>query len=297
MIAKKRDDSPHINKNRSKGEKVVYTIAFIVFCLYTVTIVYALFYLIMKSLQDSYEAVESIKVFSFERGFHLENYYRALFEFNWAGNNLIGMFFNSVFYTVIKIVGAVTASTFTGYVFSKYKFKFRSVLYAVAIFSMTVPVLGSASSMLNLSWNMGIYNNRLFPVVTSFAGFGFNFLVMYAFFDNVSWSYAEAVFIDGGGHFTVFFKIMIPQAVPSMVTLAILAFIGNWNNYMDILLYMPDYPTLASGLYVISQSEVGRDYRPVYFAGLVYTLIPVLVIFCCFSNVIMKNLSIGGLKG
>ena len=60
---------------------------------------------------------------------------------------------------------------------------------------------------------------------------------------------------------------------------------------------MPDFPTLASGLYVISQSEIGRDYRPRYFAGLVYALIPVLVIFSCFSDVIMKNLSIGGLKG
>ena len=292
-----KDDSPHINKNRSQIEKIVYTIAFVIFCIYTLSIAYPLFYLIIKSLQDCYEAVESIELFSFKRGFHLENYYYALFEFKWAGNNLINMFVNSVFFTVIRIAGAVIASTFTGYVFSKYNFKGRPVLYAVAIFSMTVPVLGSAASMLDLCWKIGIYNNWLFPVVTSFGGFGFNFLVMYAFFDNVSWSYAEATFIDGGGHFTVFFKVMIPQAVTSMITLAILAFIGNWNNYMDILLYMPDFPTLASGLYVISQSEIGRDYRPRYFAGLVYTLIPVLTMFCCFSDVIMKNLSIGGLKG
>ena len=133
--------------------------------------------------------------------------------------------------------------------------------------------------------------------MTFTSGFGFNFIVLYGFFANVSWSYAEAVFIDGGGHATVFFKIMLPQAFPPMMTLAIMSFIGCWNDYMTTLLYMPDYPTLASGIYKI-QTTMKRDgHYPLYFAGLVIATIPVIVIYSLFSDMIMKNFTVGGLKG
>ena len=145
---------------------------------------------------------------------------------------------------------------------------------------------------------MGIYNTPQFPILTNCAGFGFNFLILYGFFSNLSWSYAEAVFIDGGGHFTVFTKIMLPQALPCIVTLFITSFITCWNDYQTLLLYMPDYPTLASGIYKI-QLSIKRDGTkyPEYFAGLVIAVLPILVLFSVFSDTIMSNFTVGGLKG
>ncbi|MCL2751265.1 MAG: ABC transporter permease subunit, partial [Firmicutes bacterium] len=110
-------------------------------------------------------------------------------------------------------------------------------------------------------------------------------------------SYAEAVYVDGGGEYTVLFRIMLPVALPPMSALFIMACIGAWNDYMTVILYLPSYPTIASGLYEI-QYLFERDARlPLYFAALIISIIPVLTLFALFSGKIMKNMTVGGLKG
>ena len=66
---------------------------------------------------------------------------------------------------------------------------------------------------------------------------------------------------------------------------------------MPMILYLPSYPTLASGLYTYQSNAIRGVNFPVYFAGVIISLIPVIVIFACFSDLMMKNMSVGGLKG
>ena len=120
--------------------------------------------------------------------------------------------------------------------------------------------------------------------------------MLYAFFRNVSWEYAEAVLIDGGGHFTVFFKIMLPMAIPAVGALALVNGIAAWNSYMDVLLYNPDWPTLASGLYGLSRTLPRSGNTPAYYAALVISIIPLLTIFIIFSDKVMANFTVGGVQ-
>ena len=163
---------------------------------------------------------------------------------------------------------------------------------------MTIPVIGTTAAMLKMLNFVGVYNTPLLPVFIGFSGFGFNYLVLRGFFSNLSWSYAESVFVDGGGDLTVFFKIMLPQAFPCLLTLFLMSFITTWNDYQTLLLYMPDYPSLSSGLYLVERS-LTRDPLgyPTYYAGLVISIIPIIVIFSIFSDTIMANFTVGGLKG
>lgn len=301
MIKKKmKKDAASILTKRSKGEKVLYGIVFVIFSLYAVSLLYPLIYLLMNSLRDmlSYNR----DPMAFPKEFHFQNYVTALTGMKMITSTgrdvyLPEMFFNSIWYCAVTILGSVLMSSFTGYAFSKYNFKAKSVMYTLVIFSMTIPVVGTTGSMFKLVSDIGIYNTPMYAILYSLGGFGFNFLVMYGFFKNISWSYAEATFIDGGGHFTVFFRIMLPQASMSILTLAIISFIGVWNDYMTVLLYLPDYPTLASGLYKIGKSFTRSGDYPSYYAGLVIATIPVLVVFAAFSDTIMNNFSVGGLKG
>ena len=301
MIKKRmKKDVASILTKRSKGEKVLYGIIFVIFSLYAVSLLYPLVYLLMNSLRDmlSYNR----DPMAFPKEFHFQNYVTALTGMKMITSTgrdvyLPEMFFNSIWYCAVTILGSVLMSSFTGYALSKYNFKAKPVMYTLAIFSMTIPVVGTTGSMFKLVSDMGIYNTPMYAILHSLGGFGFNFLVMYGFFKNISWSYAEATFIDGGGHFTVFFRIMLPQASMSILTLAIISLIGVWNDYMTVLLYLPDYPTLASGLYRIQKSFTRSGDYPSYYAGLVVATIPVLVVFAAFSDTIMNNFSVGGLKG
>ena len=82
-----------------------------------------------------------------------------------------------------------------------------------------------------------------------------------------------------------------------MFVLMLMNFIGGWNDYTAPTLYLPSYPTLASGMYQVANTLQRTGRVPIYFAGLVMSVIPILLLFCVFGNKMMTSVSIGGLKG
>ena len=279
-IFKKKIRESSILYQRSKGEKVLFLI---------------------NSLQDRtiYEVNLALgNAFEFPSALHWENYSYAFTQLSYNGANIFSMFFNSIWYTLAYTLGGVLMSACTGYALAKYRFKLRGFMYGVIIFTMTIPTVGTTGALFNLVYNvLHIYDSPLYVILKHLCGTGLNFLVLYGFFRNVSWSYAEAAFMDGAGHARVFFSIMLPQALPAVVTLSIVSGIAAWNDYMDVLMYLPSFPTIASGMYGVSRTLPRQGYSTVYFAALVISMLPILILFTCFSNVIMKNFAVGGLKG
>lgn len=300
-MRKKRDyDNDGILKQRTKSERVVFAIVFALFAFYALSLIFPFLWLIVNSFKDGAEYAIGVSLrqpFSLPEKWLFSNYTYAISQMEYNGNTYLHMFFYSVVFSIIASLEGVFMSALTGYGFSKFQFKGKSVMYAVVIFSMTIPIIGTMGANFKLMSDLGIYNTPWYIVVANLGGFGFNFLVMYGYFKNLSWSYAEAVFVDGGGHFTAFFRIMLPQAAAPIGTLFIMAMITSWNDYMTYILYMPDYPTIAAGMYSIEQSLFRTGQVPIYFAALVLSIIPVLIVFALFSNTIMKNFTMGGLKG
>ncbi len=281
------------------SQKVVFSVVFVLFAIYALSMIIPFCILILYSLENNiaYE-INLGQPFRFPDKLVFDNYIYAFSELEYRGTGFFGMVFNSVWYTAIATVGPLLANTCVGYAVSKYKFKLRNVYYGVLIFCMTVPIIGTTGATMQLYADLRLYNTGpLLQLFTRLGAGGIGFLVIYAFFKNISWEYAEAALIDGAGHFTVFFRIMVPMAIPAMGALALINGIAAWNAYQDVLLYNPDWPTLASGLYGLSRTLPRLGNTPAYYAALVISLIPILIIFCLFSDKIMKNFSVGGLKG
>lgn len=301
LLKRRKAGESSILYQRSKGEKILYAFIFLLFFLYAASLVFPLLWLLMNSLQDRtlYELNQIYgKAFVFPTELHWENYSYAFTQLTYNDANIFMMFFNSVWYTLAYTLGGVLMSAFTGYALAKYKFKARGLIYGIIIFTMTIPTVGTTGAMFNLVYNvLHLYDSPLYVILRHLSGTGLNFLVLYGFFKNVSWSYAEAAFIDGAGHARVFFSIMLPQAVSAIGTLCIVSGIAAWNEYMDVLMYLPSFPTIASGMYGVSRTLPRQGYSTVYFAALVISMLPILIVFSCFSNVIMKNFAVGGLKG
>lgn len=281
------------------SQKVVFSVVFVLFAIYALSMIIPFCVLILYSLENNiaYE-INLGQPFRFPDKLVFDNYIYAFSELEYRGTGFFGMVFNSVWYTAIATVGPLLANTCVGYAVSKYKFKLRNVYYGVLIFCMTVPIIGTTGATMQLYADLRLYNTGpLLQLFTRLGAGGIGFLVIYAFFKNISWEYAEAALIDGAGHFTVFFRIMVPMAIPAMGALALINGIAAWNAHQDVLLYNPDWPTLASGLYGLSRTLPRLGNTPAYYAALVISLIPILIIFCLFSDKIMKNFSVGGLKG
>lgn len=283
---------------KSIGEKIVFGIALAFFALWAISLLYPLVWLLVNSIKTPLRYDEELHlglvIPPFEK-WKLKNYATALEGLTYQNTGFFGMIFNSVWYCVLSLAVNMFFSCCTGYVLSKYKFRGRDAIYATAILCMTLPILGTGGATYTFYYTTCMYDTIFYVIYSSLGSFGMRFLMMYGFFKGVSWDYAEAVFIDGGSDYTVFFKIMLPLAFPMILTLSITGFIGLWNSYEALMIYLPSYPTLAVGMYQVAENYVGKE--PVYYAAMIVSLVPVVTIFIAFSDLIMNNMSIGGLKG
>lgn len=279
-------------------EKIVLTIVSIIFVIYAFSLMYPFFFTFVNSLKPG-----SINdnVYFFTKELRWENYKTALLYKNKYQNiDLANLFFNSIWQTLLATTLGMIASSCMAYVTAKYDFKFLKILYAIGIFAMVIPIIGSTPAMYKLLSDWGIRNNPYLIGVIWFNGFGFSFLVLYSFFKTVSWTYAEAAFIDGASHFKTFIKVMIPQALPAVASVMIINAIGFWNDHMTALLYIPDYPNISLGLYrirILCTNGLIQGGMPVFYAMMLLSLIPIMVVFIAFQKTIMSNISTGGLKG
>jgi len=288
---------------RGPWTKFVFAIVFTFFALYGLSLVFPVIWMFLTSLKNHVtEFSQEGNAFLLPANWLFSNYLEAFQSLQAERTTFIGMFFNSVWYSVLAVGTNLFVSALTGYVMAKYKFRGRGIIFSVAIFCMIIPLIGTTVALYRLYGQMGLLDTPWFVIVANLGGFGFNFLIMYGFFSNVSWSYAEAVYVDGGGEYTILFKIMLPIAVPMLAALFIMGFIGTWNDYLNVILYLPSYPNLAAGLFMVEEEMLaGRQGGffnvPVLFAAMLISIVPVLIIFTIFSGIIMKNLTVGGLKG
>lgn len=282
-------------KNMKPTEKIVYVTVFIVFTIYAALLLYPFLFSFVASLKENGRAFIENSV-SFPFPMHWKNYVRAFEELTVAENSFFKMIFNTFWYAGMSTVLGILCSSATAYVVCKYQFWGKEFLYGLALFIMIIPVYGSLPTTYRLLSALNFLDSYAF-VFTATSGFGFNFIVMYSFFKGISWNYAEAAFVDGAGNFRVFFNIMFPMALPAMTAIAVMSFVGTWNNYETPLLFMPNLPTLASGLWLYERRIKYTANQPIYFAGVLISLIPVVALFVGFQNTIMENVYSGGLKG
>ena len=296
LLYKKAKREVNILNKRSAGEKVLFAVIFVLFMIYSLTMIFALCWMVVNSLKGRLEYANGNTISLPER-FRFGNYFDAFQTLNFGNHTFFEMIFNSVWYTVLGVALTCFVPAVTGYVFAKYNFGGKQLIFTLAILSMTLPIVGGTAAYMRLMHRLKLFDSPLFVVVANLGGFSGTFLVFNAFFKGISWSYAEAAILDGANPYVIFFRIMLPQAKGIVLTYAITNSIAFWNEYQSIVLYLPSYPTLASGLFEFKARATRMANYPVYFAGLIISMIPTLVLFSAFSGRIMTSISVGGLKG
>ena len=275
--------------------KIAFIIAFVCFAVYSFSMLFTLGWAFLQSLKTNSEFWENM--IALPKKWLLSNYIKAFGVLEYNKTTFAGMFINSFWFAAGSTLLSVLSHCVTGYVFAKYKFKGREAAFSFVLFTLTIPIVGSLPSLYKVIYYLNLNDSPLF-LVTALGGFGGNFLITYAYFKNIDWAYAEAAFIDGAGHWYVFFRIYLPLAAGPVAALSILGFIGQWNNYETPMLFLDkNYPTLASGLYNFKIQMRFKSNEPLYTAGVLVSTLPVFILVAAFGNQIMKNMTIGGIKG
>ncbi len=291
----KKNASSSLNV-RTTTEKIILSTFFVIYVGYALTLIFPVIWTAYNSFKDTYDF--SNDKFGLPNPIFWENYLRIFDEKRMT----VSLPF-AVFNTIWRTVGSVTVGIFftacTSYVVCKYsnQFKWLNYIYTFVVTIMIIPILGATAASYDINHNiLQIANKPWLWWITWTSGIGFGFLMQYSAWKNLSWSYAEAAFIDGATNFQVFFKIMMPMVKPILTALFVVNFIGGWGEYMTTILYMDEWPSLGYAVYIL-QKQATRFGMPTYFAVIMVAMIPTVSLFVAFQETIMENMTTGGLKG
>ena len=286
-----------MKKNRLSMPKAAWLI-FALCAVYLLILLIPYVYAFFASVSDYKEYYFSVFPFP-KNGLKLYNYIDAWNNLSYEGNGIPQMILHSLWFAGGGAVLGVTLSTCGAYVCAKYKFFGRKLLYWFALITMMIPVVGSMPSTLKYVSALGVYDSPLY-VLAMCQTINAAFIIMYSCFQSVDWAYAESAFIDGAGHFRVFFKIMLPQVISPMTALILSDFILFWADVESSLVYYPNLPTLSTGLYHFRSDVItvaGMQRYPAYFAAILLCVIPTVTLFAVFQKKLMDIQMSGGLKG
>ena len=204
------------------------------------------------------------------------------------------MLYNSVMYSVGCALFNTIVICLTAYCCARYKYRLSKIVYAVVLVTMTIPIVGSLPSQIQVAQTLRIYNEIWGMWLQSASFLGLYFLVFYETFASLPNSFFEAARIDGADDLSLIFRIALPLAKNVFLTIFLLNFITYWNDYQTPLLFLKSMPVLSYGLYLITQSNA---YVPMIMAAATVVLAPVIVIFIFANKKLMGNLTVGGIKG
>ncbi len=205
-------------------------------------------------------------------------------------------FFNSVFLTLLQVVGTLFISAFVAYGFAVYNFKFKNVLFICVILIMSVPF-----EMLMLPLYVQINDMNLsdtyIAILLPFLAHASTIFFFRQYLSGIPMEIIEAGRIDGSSEFGIFFKLILPIMKPSFAAMAILNGMNSWNNFLWPLLVLRDSEkyTLPIGLNTL-MTPYGNNYD-LLIVGSFFSVLPILILFLCFQKYFIEGMTAGAVKG
>ncbi|MBR2384669.1 MAG: carbohydrate ABC transporter permease [Clostridia bacterium] len=280
-------------QRKSTSEKILYSVVFLLFSAFALSYLYIFFWGVVATLKTHTENV--LYPFAFPAKPQWKNFIEVFTLFTPKNTSFIKMTINSIYFSVVPAAGGILFCSMLSYVTTKYQFFGAKAYYYISFVVMLLPIYSSGGAMYKLIFELDLINNYLF-VITAFGGLGATYMYFAAFFKNLSWSYAEAAFIDGANDWQVFFRVMFPQSLSMIGALFLLSWMGAWNSYDAQLLYLPKLPTLSVGIYLFDFDMQYYVRKDLLFAACMVSSIPTLIVFICFNKIMMSNVSLGGIK-
>jgi len=218
--------------------------------------------------------------------------------------------FNSFFITGLTVVGAVLSASLVAYSFARFKYPGRDLFFVITLATMMLPTFVTLIPSYQIFYWLGWVNTFNPLIVPSFFGGGaFNIFLMRQFLMTIPTELDEAAEIDGASSWVIFWRIIVPLTKPAMATMAILTFVGQWNNFMGPLIYLSsdqNYTAVLGLLVFVNQSVMANAYDAhrsgvaldnVMMMASFLTALPGIILFFAFQKHFVQGIVTTGLKG
>lgn len=222
----------------------------------------------------------------------LDNY-TSLFQRLPIGRELL----NTIVFAGAVTIISVFFDSLAAYGLSRVDFKGRGILLAVLIATMMIPAMALLIPVYKLLGSMGLVNSYLGIIIPRMADVGGVFLLR-QFFISIPKDLDNAARIDGAGEFRIFAQIILPNAVPAILTVGMFNFMGNWNDLLWplIMTSKPETRTITAGLAMLTGHGSSVTPYGVVMAGALISALPLLIVFFFVQKRFVEGIAMTGMK-
>ncbi len=206
-------------------------------------------------------------------------------------------FANSFFIAIVGTIGVLFASSLAGYSFAKLEFPGRDRIFILMMLTMMIPGAVLLIPQFLLFRSLGWVNTFNPLIIPSLFGAIYETFFFRQFFRTIPNELIDAAKIDGASFFTIYWRIVVPLAKPVFATLAVLAFMWRWNDYMGPLIYLNDIQKQTVPVMISTfQSQYLTAYG-LMMAASVLSILPIIVLFFFMQRYFVEGITLTGLKG
>lgn len=258
-----------------------------------VVVLFPFYWMIISSLKTLAEYRLNVPTF-WPKQIMWSNYAEAF-----TAANLGVLFKNTVIVGVVSTILSLVITVLTAFVFARLEFKGKNALFAALLGTMMIPgelfTITNYETVFRLGW-LNTYTVLIVPFLVSV----FYVYLLRQSFMQIPDSLYLAAKVDGTSDLKYLWKVMIPLALPTIISITILKMMGAWNSYMwpNLVARDADMQLITNGLRnAFTEATSGDTNFPVQMAAVALVSIPLFIVFIFFRKYIMKGVSRSGIKG
>lgn len=276
-------------KKTSKRGMVIRTI---VLAVLAIAFVMPLVWMILTSLKNTNE-VFAVDYHWLPSKFRWDNYKTV-----WTNDSMsmTRAFANTLFITIISVIGHLIVAALAAYAFAKVDFKGKNVIFMLFLASMMIPSQATIIPRFMMFKSIGLYNNLWAVILPGWFSTTAIFMLR-QFYMGLPDDLMEAAKIDGAGHLRIFAQILTPLTKPAMVSLTVLACISSWNEYLSPLIFL-----VKENLYTVSMAirwymlDDSQRYE-LTMAAATCSIVPIIILFLFSQKYFVEGIATAGVKG
>jgi multiple sugar transport system permease protein len=267
------------------------TLMYISLLVITVAIIVPLIALVFAAMKDASEYIQTGPFDPPTNWLNFENFALA-FE---KGKMLTG-FMNTMFIMSFSLLGTILIGTMTAYAIDRFEFKGKKLVLGLFLVASLVPGVTTQVATFQIVVGLGLFNTPWAAIVLFM---GTDIIAIYIFIQfmaTIPKSLDESAMLDGASHFSIYWRVILPNLTPAIVTVVIIKGIAIYNEFYIPFLYMPsqDLAVISTALFRF-RGPFSASWELIA-AGTILVILPSLIVFLLLQRFIYRGLTAGAVK-
>ena len=218
------------------------------------------------------------------------------YSFVFFNSNMLQAFINSIIITVCAVFGTLLTCSMSAYAFEKISFKGKKFLFAAIISTMMIPQMVILIPQYIVFSFLNWTNTFLPLIVPTMLVNAYGIFLLKSFMAGMPDSYLESAKIDGASQPRIYWSIVLPLSKPSLMALALISVIANWNNFLPQLIYLNDEHLFTVPMIINTFRDAYSTQYGNLMAASAISVLPIVLVYLFAQKFFIEGIALTGLK-